>query len=87
LSSSPNDNIQVETKKKHVNLPIRNTNPDINKYNSIMISKTGFTNKAGRCLVMLVNYQNEMYGLAILGEKTPKTRSKVVSNLMNSIEG
>jgi D-alanyl-D-alanine endopeptidase (penicillin-binding protein 7) len=87
LSSSANDSIKVETKKKYVNLPIRNTNPDINKYNSIIISKTGFTNKAGRCLVMLVNYQNEIYGLAILGEKTPKTRSKVVSNLMNSIEG
>ena len=87
LSSSANDSIKVETKKKYVNLPIRNTNPDINKYNSIMISKTGFTSKAGRCLVMLVNYQNEMYGLAILGEKTPTTRSKVVSNLMNSIEG
>jgi D-alanyl-D-alanine endopeptidase (penicillin-binding protein 7) len=87
LSSSANDSIKVETKKKYVNLPIRNTNPDINKYNSIMISKTGFTNKAGRCLVMLVNYQNEIHGLAILGEKTPKTRSKVVSDLMNSIEG
>jgi D-alanyl-D-alanine carboxypeptidase len=87
LSSAANDSIEVETKKRHVNLPIRNTNPDINKYNSIMISKTGFTSKAGRCLVMLVNYQNEIYGLAILGEKTPKTRSKVVSNLMNSIEG
>jgi D-alanyl-D-alanine endopeptidase (penicillin-binding protein 7) len=87
LSSSPGGNIAVETKKRHINLPIRNTNPDINKYNSIMISKTGFTNKAGRCLVMLVSYQNEMYGLAILGEKTPKTRSKVVSDLMNSIEG
>jgi len=87
LSSSAGDSIEVQTKKKYVNLPIRNTNPDINKYNSIMISKTGFTSKAGRCLVMLVNYQNEMYGLAILGEKTPKTRSKVVSNLMNSIQG
>jgi len=87
LSSSVGDSIEIQTKKKYVSLPIRNTNPDINKYNSIMISKTGFTSKAGRCLVMLVNYQNEMYGLAILGEKTPKTRSKVVSNLMNSIEG
>jgi D-alanyl-D-alanine endopeptidase (penicillin-binding protein 7) len=87
LSSSSGDSIEIETKKRHINLQIRNTNPDINKYNSIMISKTGFTNKAGRCLVMLVNYQNEMYGLAILGEKTPKARSKVVSNLMNSIEG
>jgi D-alanyl-D-alanine endopeptidase (penicillin-binding protein 7) len=87
LSSSANGSIEVETKKKYINLPIKNTNPDINKYNSIMISKTGFTNKAGRCLVMLVNYQNELYGLAILGEKTPSARSKVVSNLMNSIKG
>jgi hypothetical protein len=31
--------------------------------------------------------ENEIHGLAILGEKTPKTRSKVVSDLMNSIEG
>ena len=87
LSSSANDSIEVQTKKRNINLPIRNTNPDIVKYNNILISKTGFTSKAGRCLVMLVSYQNEMYGLAILGEKTPKTRSKIVSDLMNSIEG
>ena len=86
VSSSASDSIEVSTKKKHVNLPIRNTNPDIGKYNDILISKTGFTNKAGRCLVMLVNYQGDIYGLAILGEKTPKTRSKVVNDLMNSIK-
>jgi hypothetical protein len=35
---------------------------------------------------MLVSYQGDIYGLAILGEKNPKTRSKVVTDLMNSIE-
>jgi D-alanyl-D-alanine endopeptidase (penicillin-binding protein 7) len=86
LSSSTNDSIRIETKKKNINLPIRNTNPDLVKYNNnILISKTGFTNVAGRCLVMLVTYQGEMYGLAILGEKTPNTRSKVVQNLMSSL--
>ena len=85
LSSSTNDSIRIETKKKNINLPIRNTNPDLVKYNNILISKTGFTSKAGRCLVMLVTYQDELYGLAILGEKTPKTRSKVVQDLMNSL--
>ena len=86
ISSSASDSIEVATKKKYVNLPIRNTNPDINKYNDILISKTGFTNKAGRCLVMLVNYRGDIYGLAILGEKTPKTRSRVVNDLMNSMK-
>lgn len=85
LSSSTNDSIRIETKKKNINLPIKNTNPDLVKYNNILISKTGFTSKAGRCLVMLVTYQDEMYGLAILGEKTPKTRSKVVQDLMSSL--
>lgn len=85
LSSSTNDSIRIETKKKNINLPIRNTNPDLVKYNNILISKTGFTSKAGRCLVMLVTYQDEIYGLAILGEKTPKTRSKVVQDLMSSL--
>ena len=85
LSSSTNDSIRIETKKKNINLPIRNTNPDLSKYNNILISKTGFTNVAGRCLVMLVTYQGDIYGLAILGEKTPKTRSKVVQDLMSSL--
>jgi len=85
LSSSTNDVIKIETKKRDINLPIRNTNPDLVKYNNILISKTGFTTRAGRCLVMLVTYQDEIFGLAILGEKTTKTRSKVVRDLMSSL--
>lgn len=85
LSSSPNEKLHYENKKKQIVLPIKNTNPDIVKYNNILISKTGFTNAAGRCLVMLVTYENDIYGLAILGEKTPKTRSKIVNDLMNSM--
>ncbi len=86
LSSSSTDHLEIQNKKKRIDLVIKNTNPDINKYNGILISKTGFTNSAGRCLVMLINFQNEIYGLAILGEKTTATRSKVVSSLMTSVE-
>lgn len=84
ISSSAADSVEIEKKKKYIQLPIRNTNPDILKYDSILISKTGFTNKAGRCLVMLVERNNEILGLAILGEKNPKSRSKVVSELLNA---
>ena len=83
LSSAESSSIEIKRKKKSVTVPLRNTNPDISKYDNILISKTGFTTKAGRCLVMLVVHQNEIYGLAILGEKNTKFRSKVVDKLMN----
>lgn len=85
ISSSAKDEIEIELKKKNSILPIRNTNPDITKYNKILISKTGYTSKAGRCLVLLLDYNNEIYGLVVLGEKTPVSRSKTVNNLVNKI--
>lgn len=85
ISSSIKDEVEVELKKKIAILPIRNTNPDISKYNKILISKTGFTSKAGRCLVLLLDYNNEFYSLVVLGEKNPVTRSKTVNNLINKI--
>lgn len=85
ISSTAADSVEIPKKHKSIMLHIRNTNPDITKYDSILISKTGFTNKAGRCLVMLVERNNEILGLAVLGEKNPKTRSKVVSDLLNAI--
>jgi D-alanyl-D-alanine endopeptidase (penicillin-binding protein 7) len=86
ISSSVIDTVRYDGKKQSINIFIKNTNPDISKYNNILISKTGFTNSAGRCLVMLVSYQGDIYALAILGGKNPKTRSKIVTELMNSIE-
>lgn len=49
----------------------------------MLVSKTGFTNAAGRCLVMLVKKGNEIFGVAVLGFKNPKTRSDAVAQLIN----
>jgi D-alanyl-D-alanine endopeptidase (penicillin-binding protein 7) len=84
IASSVNESVEFDNlRKKSVKLNIRNTNPDITKYN-ILISKTGYTNKAGRCLLLLVEHQNEYYGLAVLGEKNPRARAATVKNLINS---
>lgn len=83
ISSKANDDIEFDTNKKtKVKLEIRNTNPDINKYN-VLVSKTGFTSAAGRCLVMLVKKGDEVFGVAVLGFKNPKTRSEAVAQLIN----
>lgn len=83
ISSKSNDNIEFENKKhKSVKLQIKNTNPDIKKY-EVLISKTGFTSHAGRCLAMLVQKGEEVFGVVVLGFKTPKTRSEAIENLIN----
>ena len=86
ISSMSNEEVEFDNhKNKPVKLQIRNTNPDITNYN-VLISKTGFTSKAGRCLVMLVNHNNEMFAVAVLGEKNPKTRSETIKSLIYNKE-
>lgn len=83
ISSRASDELEFDNRRnKTVKLQIRNTNPDINKYN-VLISKTGFTSAAGRCLVMLIQKGDEVFGVAVLGFKNPKTRSEAVSQLIN----
>jgi D-alanyl-D-alanine endopeptidase (penicillin-binding protein 7) len=59
-----------------------NTNPELYKYDNILISKTGFTNAAGRCVMMLVEKGQKMYALIVLGQPNIQRRSQVVSSLM-----
>jgi D-alanyl-D-alanine endopeptidase (penicillin-binding protein 7) len=81
-SSKAAESVEFDTlRKKHITLKIKNTNPDINKYN-ILLSKTGFTNIAGRCILLLVEYQNDIYALAILNSKNPKTRSETIQYMI-----
>jgi D-alanyl-D-alanine endopeptidase (penicillin-binding protein 7) len=83
ISSRASDELEFDNnRRKTVKLQIKNTNPDINKYN-VLISKTGFTNAAGRCLVMLIQKGDDVLGIAVLGFKNPKTRSEAVSQLIN----
>jgi D-alanyl-D-alanine carboxypeptidase len=86
ISSMVGEQIEFDNNRnKPVKLQVRNTNPDILKYD-IIISKTGFTSRAGRCLVMLVRHNDEMYAVAVLGEKNPQTRSKAIKNLVYNKE-
>ena len=63
-------------------IKFHNTNPELYKYDNILISKTGFTNAAGRCVMMLVEKGQKTYALIVLGQPNIQRRSQVVSNLM-----
>ena len=86
ISSMASEQIKFDnSKNKTVKLHVRNTNPDILNYD-VLISKTGFTSRAGRCLVMLVKHNNELYAVAVLGEKSSKSRSNSIKNLVYNKE-
>jgi D-alanyl-D-alanine carboxypeptidase len=68
--------------RKTLTINLHNTNPEIFTYDNILISKTGFTNPAGRCVLMLVEKGKDLYGIVVLGQKNVKERSKLVKELL-----
>ena len=83
ISNERNDVISVPKGKKNIKIHLRNTNPSIFVFDNILISKTGFTNAAGRSVVMLVEKNNTYNGIVILGQKNVRTRTKIATDLIN----
>jgi D-alanyl-D-alanine carboxypeptidase len=52
----------------------KNTNPDAGKNQDIIVSKTGFTNPAGGCIVMMMNTEIGRRIVVVLGSKNTHTR-------------
>jgi D-alanyl-D-alanine endopeptidase (penicillin-binding protein 7) len=80
LSSMPN--AEVETNGKVIK--VRNTNPLTAKY-TINLSKTGFTNPAGGCLVMIMQSPVGQRILILLGSRNAKTRIPDMERLVKDL--
>ena len=74
--------ILIPKGKKYIHIKLQNTNPSIFKFDNILISKTGFTNPAGRCVVMLVEKDRKHYGIVVLGQKNIQERSQLANGLI-----
>jgi D-alanyl-D-alanine endopeptidase (penicillin-binding protein 7) len=85
LSSEKLYTYEYRRGKKTIKVHMKNTNPQMWTYDNIILTKTGFTNAAGRCLAMLVEKNNELYAVISLGNKTLFQRSKNITELMNEI--
>lgn len=70
-------------KKRTIKINLHNTNPTLFQFDNILVSKTGFTNPAGRCVVMLVDKGDRLYAVVILGQKNVIDRSKIAEDLIN----
>jgi D-alanyl-D-alanine endopeptidase (penicillin-binding protein 7) len=76
---------QYKKGKKTITINLRNTNPQMWTYDNIVLTKTGFTNPAGRCLAMLVEKDDKLFAVVTLGNKDVRQRSQNITTMMNDI--
>ena len=85
ISSQPAIYQTSQVKKKTKTVTLANTNSNILfEFNNILVSKTGFTYKAGRCLAMLVDKNGQEHVIIILGERTKQSRDQLARNLLST---
>jgi len=75
-------NVTRGKKQKEITINFRNTNPQLWTFDNILVSKTGYTNAAGRCVVMLVEKNNLPFAVIVLGTRNIYERSKLAKQLI-----
>lgn len=76
---------ESKTKKGAMTVSLLNTNYRIlNEFNNIVVSKTGTTTAAGKCLAMVVEQQGHTYAIVILGEQNTVRRDTEARVLLHT---
>lgn len=84
-SSQPAVEVATGTGKRTRTVSINNTNKTIlDEFGNIVVSKTGTTTSAGKCLGMLVEQQGQEYAVVIMGEPTKVHRDQEARNLLQN---
>ena len=82
VSASKQAKIEIRIQKRW--LVFNNTNPMIGKDRRIVVSKTGYTNPAGGCIVLGLDTEVGERTVIVLGSKNTKTRipeAEFISNI------
>jgi D-alanyl-D-alanine carboxypeptidase len=82
IASERTHQTQVVKGKKRIIVNLRNTNPSMFTYDNILISKTGTTNAAGKCVAMLIERNGSLFAVVVLGQKNGHQRTMVVEELL-----
>lgn len=76
---------EAATKKGVKTVSLNNTNYRIlNEFNNIVVSKTGTTTAAGKCVAMVVEQQGHTYAVVILGEHNSVRRDTEARALLHN---
>lgn len=82
IANLPEARLTAYRKGRKIVVPIRNTNPSLYIHPEIVVSKTGFTNAAGRCVIILTKRLENLYAVVVLGEPNLKSRTRKVEKLL-----
>lgn len=77
----------VTLQTKRGSFIFRNTNPLVGQGYSILVSKTGFINRAGGCLVVRMLTMNGIRTIIILGSRNTHTRAPEAMTLLAKYDG
>ena len=82
VSSTKYLTLERKYKKRIKIVEISNTNKLLFEFDEIILSKTGTTTAAGRCLALMVDKGGKQYAIVILGEKTIRDREQKARQLI-----
>lgn len=82
ISSTKYLTVERKYRKKIKKVSVGNTNKLLFEFDNIVLSKTGTTTAAGRCLALMVEKNNRRYAIVILGERTVQDREDKARNLI-----
>ena len=82
IANLPEASVKAFKKGKEIVIKVHNTNPSVYNHKEVVISKTGFTNSAGRCVLMMTKRLENFYAVVVLGEPNIKSRNRQVERLL-----
>ena len=82
VANLPQTTVKAIRKGKEIVIKLRNTNPSVYNHKEVVISKTGFTNPAGRCVLMMTKKLENFYAVIVLGELNVQARTQKVERLL-----
>lgn len=75
--------VEAQFKKRVGIVNLTNTNsPLLFEFDNIIVSKTGFTSRAGFCLGLVVEQKKQQYIIVVLGSPTKQDRMQTVEKIM-----
>jgi D-alanyl-D-alanine endopeptidase (penicillin-binding protein 7) len=83
IANLPNATVKAFKKGKEIVIKVHNTNSLVYNHKEVVISKTGFTNSAGRCMLIMTKRLENFYAIVVLGEPNIKSRNRQVERLLD----
>lgn len=85
ISSEEQATLKYPKGKKNITIHLKNTNPVLLQFDNILLSKTGTTHAAGKCVVMLVEKNSTIHAVIILGQKSGQERNKIAQAFISML--